>query len=53
MFLQEDLLWPFYLLFCGLLRRGILVELIFFLPAIFRIVSQTVLMLEEVFSLLT
>ena len=30
MFLQEDLQWPFYLLFCGLLRRGVLMELIFF-----------------------
>ena len=30
MFLQEDLLWPFYLLFCGLLRRGVLMELIVF-----------------------
>ena len=35
MFLQEDLQWPFYLLFCGLLRRGVLMELIVFLPAIF------------------
>ena len=53
MFLQEDLLWPFYLLFCDLLRKGVLMELIVFLPAIFRIMSQTVLMLEKVFSLLT
>ena len=30
MFQQENLLWPFYLLFSGLLRRGVLVELIFF-----------------------
>ena len=30
MFLQEDLQWPFYLLFCGLLRRGVLMDLIVF-----------------------
>ena len=35
MFLKEDLQWPFYLLFCGLLRRGVLMELIVFYQQIF------------------
>ena len=30
MFLKEDLQGPFYLLFCGLLGRGVLIELTVF-----------------------